>query len=263
LGTILDQIIEVKRVEIAKMRETQKNFQKRSFLKRSLIKQLFSNKEMAIIAEFKRASPSKGVINASITPVDQAKQYEKYGASAISVLTDQSFFQGSFADLQKVKESVRLPVLCKDFIIDPLQIDLAAASGADVILLIVAAMEETKLNELYQYATKINLEVLIEVHNLEELEKALKTGAKLIGVNNRNLKTFEVSLETTEQLGPIIKSSGVFLISESGIHGKEDVERVKHAGANGILVGEALMKSKNVKQHLVNFRVPLERESQI
>ncbi|WML44957.1 indole-3-glycerol phosphate synthase TrpC [Neobacillus sp. PS3-40] len=264
MENILDRIINMKKVEIARMKDTQEIIQGGSpFSKKSLIKSLSSETKMAIIAEFKRASPSKGVINTAITPVEQAKQYEKYGASAISVLTDHSFFQGSFVDLRNVKEAIQLPVLCKDFIIDPLQIDWAVASGADLILLIVAAMEESKLNELYQYAKKYNLEVLIEVHNLEELEKALKTGAKLIGLNNRNLKTFETSLDVTEQLGPIVKKSGVFLISESGIHVKEDVERVKQAGANGILVGEALMKSKNIKQHLTDYRLQLERVNQI
>jgi indole-3-glycerol phosphate synthase len=262
VGTILDRILEQKKMELASL-QGNPSVPQNGFARRSLIHNLQKADEISIIAEYKRASPSKGIINNGIGPVEQALQYEEAGAAAISVLTDSTFFQGSFQDLTQIKKTVNIPVLCKDFIIDPLQIDWAVASGADLILLIVAAMDESKLNELYQYAKKYNLEVLIEVHNLEELEKALKTGAKLIGVNNRNLKTFEVSLETTEQLGPIIKSSGVFLISESGIHGKEDVERVKQAGANGILVGEALMKSKNVKQHLVNFRLPLERESQI
>lgn len=261
METILDRIINVKKIELAKFKETENIIQVGSFPKKSLIKTLSSAEDLAIIAEFKRASPSKGVINKSLDPVEQAKQYEKFGASAISVLTEQAFFQGSFEDLQKVKNAVQLPVLCKDFIIDPLQIDLAAASGADLILLIVAAMEETKLIELYQYAKNLGLEVLIEVHNMDELEKALKTGAKLIGVNNRNLKTFEVSLDVTEQLGPIIKSSGAFFISESGIHRKEDAVRARKAGANGILVGEALMKSASIKNHLADFRIPLVGEA--
>ncbi|MFL6556178.1 MAG: indole-3-glycerol phosphate synthase TrpC, partial [Bacillus sp. (in: firmicutes)] len=141
--------------------------------------------------------------------------------------------------------------------IDELQINLAASNGADIILLIVAALSEERLGELFQYAKGLGLEVLVEVHNQQELEKALKTGAKLIGVNNRDLKTFHVSLEVTEKLAAIVKSTGAFLISESGIHLQEDVERVRNAGANGILVGEALMKSEDVKQSFLDFCLPL------
>jgi indole-3-glycerol phosphate synthase len=261
LESILDRIINVKKIELESLKETTEIFQSNhGFKKKSLIETLSLSEELSIIAEFKRASPSKGVINKFKSPVEQAKKYEKYGASAISVLTDHTFFQGSFEDLRKVKEAVQLPVLCKDFIIDRLQIDKATASGADLILLIVAAMEETKLIELYRYAKNLDLEVLVEVHNLKELEKALKIGAKLIGINNRNLKTFEVSIDVTEQLGPIIKSSGAFFISESGIHGTEDAERARNAGASGILVGEALMRSNNIKQHFDDFRLRIERD---
>lgn len=260
METILDKILLQKRIEIASLKDNQSLSPKTSFPRRSFIKKLEKAEEISIIAEFKRASPSKGVINTEINPVEQALQYERFGASAISVLTDTSFFQGSFKDLSAIKQAVALPVLCKDFIIDPLQIDLAAACGADLILLIVAALEEKQLMGLYQYARLLGLEVLIEVHNERELVIALKTGAKLIGINNRDLKTFNVSLETVEKLGPIVKASGAYLISESGIHEKEDVERVRIAGANGILVGEALMKSGDVKARLASYRLPFKRE---
>ncbi len=258
MGTILDRILEQKRIEIASLQGGQSFSQ--NFNRKSLIQTLEKAEEISIISEYKRASPSKGIINTGIGPVEQALQYEKAGASAISVLTDQTFFQGSFQDLTLIKKAVNLPVLCKDFIIDPLQIDAAAASGADLILLIVAALDEKQLTGLYQYARLLGLEVLVEVHNAAELETALKTGARLIGVNNRDLKNFHVSLETVEELGPIVRSSGAFLISESGIHQKEDVERVRQAGANGILVGESLMKSRDIKGHIQSFKLPLKRE---
>jgi indole-3-glycerol phosphate synthase len=259
VGTILDRILEQKKLEIASLQDNQPVPQS-GFTRRSLIQTLQKADEMSIIAEYKRASPSKGVINDGIGPVEQALQYEEAGAAAISVLTDNHFFQGSFQDLTLIKKAVNLPVLCKDFIIDPLQIDLAAASGADLVLLIVAALDEKQLNALYQYARLLGLEVLVEVHNALELETALKTGARLIGINNRDLKTFHVSLETVEQLGEIVKTAGSYLISESGIHDQEDVERVRNAGANGILVGESLMKSKDIKGQIKSFMLPLNRE---
>lgn len=257
METILDKIIAQKKNEIEVLREKKQEFLNNPSEKKSFIKRLETADELAIIAEFKRASPSKGMINNQLEPAEQAANYENYGASAISVLTDSCFFQGSFRDLKSVREAVDLPILCKDFIIDPLQIDLASSCGADLILLIVAALEEQKLNNLFRYAKDRGLEVLVEVHNHKELETALKTSAKLIGVNNRNLKTFDVSLEVTEDLALAVKASGAFLISESGIHKQEDVKRVRNAGANGILVGEAFMKSPNIKQCFLDFRLPL------
>jgi indole-3-glycerol phosphate synthase len=253
--TILDRILVQKQLEVEKLRySTLEVIEQKP--RRSLIKKLDSAEEIAIISEFKRASPSKGMINNGVEPAEQAKIYEKYGASAISVLTDATFFKGSFDDLAKIRDVVELPILCKDFIIDSLQIDQAARMGADIILLIVAALEESKLLELYQYAKGLDLEVLVEVHNLAELETALKTKARLIGVNNRDLKTFNVSLEITESLASRVKESGAYLISESGIHQQEDVERVRNAGANGILVGESLMKSTNIQKAFQDFRLP-------
>lgn len=257
--TILDQIIEQKKKEVLLLQESVHRFSQTEFPKRSFIQKLQEANELSIIAEFKRASPSKGIINNGIEPAQQAAIYEESGASAISVLTDQRFFKGSFSDLQRVRETVNLPILCKDFIIDPLQIDMAAANGADLILLIAAALDETRLNELFQYARSKDLEVLVEVHNQEELEMALNTSARLIGVNNRDLKTFNVSLEVTETLAKSVKKSGAYLISESGIHHHEDAERVRNAGANGILVGEALMTSFDVKKAFLDLRLPLQQ----
>jgi indole-3-glycerol phosphate synthase len=254
--TILDRIIHEKRKEVQKLQE--ENLLKiESIPKRSLIQKLQKADEIAIISEFKRASPSKGMINNGVEPAEQAVRYEQAGASAISVLTDSTFFKGSFSDLRAVREVVDLPILCKDFMIDSSQIDMAAKYGADIILLIVAALDENTLGKLYQYARGLDLEVLVEVHNQAELETALNLGAQLIGVNNRDLKTFNVSLEATETLAKMVKDAGAFLISESGIHQKEDVERVRNAGANGILVGEALMKSLDLAKSFQEFRLPL------
>lgn len=256
METILDRIINEKQKEVLILREGD-SIKVGAKPKRSFIQKLQNAEEIAIISEFKRASPSKGMINNGVEPADQAAKYEQAGASAISVLTDSTFFKGSFADLRAVREAVNLPILCKDFIIDSCQIDQAAANGADIILLIVAALDENTLTQLYQYAMDLDLEVLVEVHNQEELEKALNIGAQLIGVNNRDLKTFNVSLDVTESLAKSIKDAGAFLISESGIHHKEDVERVRRAGANGILVGEALMKSPDLAKSFQDFRLPL------
>lgn len=260
METILDRILQEKRSEIESLKAGHQIFHESSFPRRSLIQKLQKEEEIAIIAEFKRASPSKGVINSGANPIEQAQAYEQNGASAISVLTDRSFFKGSFEDLTAIKAAVDIPVLCKDFIIDPVQIDAAAACGADLILLIAAAMDQSLLNDLYQYARNLDLEVLLEIHNREELDKALITGARLIGVNNRDLKTFHVSLDVVGQLGPLVKKAGAYLISESGIHEKEDVDRVQKAGANGILVGESLMKSENVSRKLDSFRLPVLKE---
>jgi indole-3-glycerol phosphate synthase len=254
--SILERIIQQKQKEVIKLRETTLPVMEKK-PKRSLIGKLQTAEEVAVIAEFKRASPSKGIINDDIGPEEQAVIYENSGASAISVLTDETFFKGSFTDLRAVRNVVDIPVLCKDFIIDTCQIDHAAINGADIILLIVAALDEKHLNELFHYAKSLDLEVLVEVHNQEELETALKTGAKLIGVNNRDLRTFKVSLEITEVLAAAIKAKGAYLISESGIHHPGDVERVQKAGANGILVGEALMKSRDINKILSDFRLPL------
>lgn len=257
MATILEQIIAEKKKEVVLLQQVHQIVQDIKRPKRSFIQRLQTATELSIIAEFKRASPSKGIINTAVDPAQQASIYEQAGASAISVLTDSPFFKGSFADLKAVREQVELPLLCKDFIIDSIQVDMAAAHGADLILLIVAALGEEQLVELYHYAASKGLEVLVEVHNLAELEVAVKTGAQLIGVNNRDLKTFHVSLEVTEQLAPIVKQSGAYLISESGIHKQGDAERVRNAGARGVLVGEALMISQDVRESFLNLRLPL------
>lgn len=258
MATILDVILSEKMAEIDKYKKSSSN-ELTNYKPFSFISKLESSNTVAIIAEFKRASPSKGNINMEADPVKQASSYIKYGADAVSVLTDNRFFKGDFSDLEAIRKEINAPILCKDFIIDPIQIDIAKKAGANIILLIVAAMSEMKLNELYQYAKSKELEVLVEVHNKEELDIALRTGAKLIGVNNRNLKNFEVDLSVTEKLGPMVRKSGALLISESGIKTIEDVKRVVKVGANGILVGETFMSTENLEEKFHELKVPVQR----
>ncbi|WP_226793121.1 indole-3-glycerol phosphate synthase TrpC [Bacillus sp. B1-b2] len=257
--TILDTIIAEKHQVVKELYDRKKEltFEEKSSIKRSLIARLEKNTNLSIIAEFKRASPSKGDINIHLDPEQQAKQYEQFGADAISVLTDTPFFKGTYQDLEAVRKAVNVPILCKDFIIDTIQIDFAKHYGADIILLIAAALDDDQLQKLYNYATEKELEVLLEVHNEDELQRALKTNAKLIGVNNRNLKTFEVTLDTTEQLAALIKENNRYLVSESGISSLEDVERVTASGAKAILVGETFMRATDLEQTLSEMKVSL------
>lgn len=210
----------------------------------SLTDRLRRAERLQVIAEIKRASPSKGMIRQHVDPVRQALQYEQAGAACISVLTDEVFFKGSYDDLAAVAQAVQIPVLCKDFIIHPVQIDRAKAAGASVVLLIAAALPDPELNALYAYAKSCGLDVLLEVHSEQELDRALAAGAQLIGVNNRDLRTFEVDLARTEQLAALFPHDGQrVLISESGIAGPADAARAAAAGASAVLVGESLMKS--------------------
>lgn len=245
MATILDKIILQKKKDLGKLKEIDQSLKRTDHQKRSFIQRLKESQQLSIIAEYKRASPSKGDINTEIDPKVQTKKYIDSGADAVSVLTDTPFFKGTFEDLQSVRTVIESPILCKDFIIDPIQIDLADKMGADMILLIAAVLDDETLKIFYELARERNLEVLMEVHNEEEAERVLKTGNPLIGVNNRNLKTFEVDLAVTEKLAPMIKREGSFLISESGIKTIADVEKVAKAGANGILVGEAFMTDDN------------------
>ena len=193
-----------------------------------------------IIAEIKRASPSKGLIRGEVDVASRARTYERAGATMISVLTDATYFQGSFDDLRDVAAAVAIPVLCKDFIIDERQLDRAKAAGASAALLIVAVLYPSRLHALKTYARSIGLDVLVEVHDEDELQMALELGEVLIGINNRNLKTFEVSLDTSVDL--MAKYPDVAFVSESGVSTGEAAYRLRTAGARAILVGEALMR---------------------
>lgn len=195
----------------------------------------------AVIAEVKKASPSKGVIRANFIPADIAQSYAEFGAACLSVLTDQQFFQGSVDFLKQARASCQLPVLRKDFMVDAYQIYESRAMGADAVLLIAACLDDAQLKEFEQIARSLDMAVLVEVHDAAELQRALKLKTPLIGVNNRNLKTFEVSLDTTLTLMKDIPADRL-LVCESGIHTRDDVLRLGAAGVNAFLVGEAFMR---------------------
>jgi indole-3-glycerol phosphate synthase len=203
----------------------------------------------AVIAEVKKASPSKGVLREHFVPADIARSYESGGAACLSVLTDERFFQGCAAYLQQARESCSLPVLRKDFLIDPYQVVEARAMGADCVLLIAACLDDGLMSELEACATEQGLDVLVEVHDGEELERALRLRTPLIGVNNRNLRTFEVSLDTTIGLLPRVPGDRL-LVTESGILARADVQRMRSADVHAFLVGEAFMRAPDPGQAL-------------
>jgi indole-3-glycerol phosphate synthase len=200
--------------------------------------------QLALVAEVKKASPSAGTIVESFDPVVIAKNYARAGVEAISVLTDERFFQGRLRYLETIRAAVPQPLLRKDFILDPLQIMEAAAAGADAILLIVAALTQDQLNFLLKTAVTYQLDALVEVHTLAELDRALETSARLIGINNRNLATFEVDLGVTETLSEEVPDE-IVLVSESGIRTAEDLARIKACGVDAVLIGEALMRGQS------------------
>jgi indole-3-glycerol phosphate synthase len=201
---------------------------------------------IALIAEVKKSSPSAGIICKDFDPVKIAKEYEAAGASCLSVLTDENFFQGSLDYLRQIRAAVKLPLLRKDFIIDERQILEAIEWGADAILLIMAILSDEQLKKFHSLAVEAGLAALVEVHDEPEMERALKIGAELIGVNNRDLKTFKVDLATTERLSAKISKSQL-LVAESGIHTRADVERLKKYRAGAILVGESLLRGGDIK----------------
>lgn len=255
--TILEKILQTKRLEVKQLLMEECVVSCETMPKRSsLFETLRESDRLEVISEMKRASPSKGMI-VEADPVAQAKAYEQAGAACVSVLTDSTFFKGSFDDLAAVAEAVAIPLLCKDFIIHEVQIDRAKQAGASVILLIVAALDDATLQRLHRYATDLGLEVLVEVHDAKELDCALAVNAKLVGVNNRDLKTFDVDLVRTEEVANHFPfhEARVF-ISESGIMGAEDAKRAAAAGASAVLVGESLMRSASVEDSLRSLQVP-------
>lgn len=206
----------------------------------------------AVIAEIKKASPSKGLLRADFNPAEIAKSYERHGATCLSVLTDRDFFQGADEHLQAARAACTLPVLRKDFTIDPYQVYESRVLGADCILLIVAALDDAQLRELVELARDIGLDVLVEVHDAAELERALALDAPLIGINNRDLRTFEVRLETTLGLLARIPKDPI-VVTESGIHAPADVARMRQNGVNVFLVGEAFMKEMDPGKKLADI----------
>lgn len=252
---ILDTIVARKKEEVALLKKRgiapplHEPPPKRDFL------QAMKRDGLSVIAEAKKASPSKGVIRPDFDPVAIARSYEQHLAQAISVLTDKDFFQGDLRYLDQVRQAVALPVLRKDFLIHPLQIEEAKLHGADAILLICAILEPAQLKEYLHMARDLELDVLVEVHDEYEMEMALAAGSPLVGINNRNLQTFEVDLSTTFRvMAPAL--GAIPVISESGIRCREDVARLQKGGVSGILIGEAFMRASDPGQMLRALTAP-------
>lgn len=255
---ILDTIVAQKRIEVAALpeRRIEAGDLRDAMLERRERRDFMAalraprRGDVALIAEVKKASPSKGVICPDFDPVLIAREYEAAGASCLSVLTDEKFFQGSLDYLRQIREAVKLPLLRKDFIIDERQILEAIEWGADAILLIVAILDDQQLRDYQTLAAAAGLAVLVEVHDETELDRALAAGAQLVGVNNRDLKSFKVDLGTTERLAQKLWASAdgksKLLVAESGIFTRADVERLKACGSGAILVGESLMRGGNI-----------------
>ena len=258
---ILAEIVEKKRARVAKAKETvslermqRLAAETRATAKPHALRNALSGDGINIIAEFKRRSPSKGIIRADANVSELAKSYEAGGAVGISVLTEEDYFAGSLDDLRNVKRAANLPVLRKDFVFDEYQVYESAAAGADAILLIVAALDDEALSHLRRLAEdELGMDALIEVHTSEELKRAAACGAKLIGVNNRDLRTFEVSLETSLSLASQMPGNSVS-ISESGLHSSKDLRCLRDAGYRGFLIGETLMRAGDPVAALRNLR---------
>lgn len=253
----LDEIIAHKRTEVEKLLPRADKLRAAAALRddvRSFADALRADPtRLAMIAEVKRASPSAGTIAADFDPLTIARGYEKAGASALSILTDEKYFQGRLEYLSLIRSQVDIPCLRKDFIIHEAQIFEAVVAGADAILLIVAALDQPTLEHLLDVAHTYQLDALVEVHDLPELERALATDARIIGVNNRNLKSFTVDLATTEALAEEVPDD-ILLVAESGIKTPADAERLAEAGADALLVGETLMRSTNILADLPALR---------
>jgi len=253
MPNILDEIVERKRDEIAASRLTVSEAElERRIVGLPTVRDFIGNLRrpgMRIIAEVKKASPSAGIIRADFDPVAIARIYEKHGADCLSVLTDKPFFQGDLAYLTAIHDAVGLPVLRKEFILERYQLVEARAAGADAVLLIAEILPGDRLRQLVEEATALGLHVLVELHDAEELPRVIASGAKLIGVNNRDLRTFRTSLEHTLELKPRIPADRL-LVSESGIKTNADLQRLESAGVKAILVGESLMKAPDIGQAL-------------
>ncbi|MCG8364632.1 MAG: indole-3-glycerol phosphate synthase TrpC [Pseudanabaenales cyanobacterium] len=267
---ILKQIVQHKRQEVTQMREQLPLAALQNQLSAAPHRQDFmaalrqSITQPSLIAEVKKASPSKGVIRADFAPVKIAQAYERGGSACLSVLTDQKFFQGSFDNLRTIRQKVALPLLCKEFIIDPYQIYLARLAGADAILLIAAILSDSELQEFLQIAQSLGMDALVEVHTCAEVSRALSlSGLRLLGINNRNLEDFTVDLETTQHLmaeqREQLQSLNITVVSESGLQTRADLVFVAEAGIDAVLVGESLIKQTDLEQavrNLLNSKPP-------
>ena len=263
MSDILDRILQRKAEEIAERRarvaerelvaQAAVALPVRGFVE--AIRTRLARHQTAVIAEIKKASPSRGLLRADFRPAEIARSYEKGGATCLSVLTDVDFFQGADEYLRAARTACALPVLRKDFTVDPYQVYEARALGADCILLIVAALADSRLGELAGLAQHLGLDVLVEVHDEAELERALRLNVPLLGINNRNLRTFETSLETTLTLLERIPGDRI-VVTESGIHTPVDVARMRAAGVHAFLVGEAFMKAAEPGEKLAELFGP-------
>ena len=250
MSDILDEIVAVKREEVAAALAKKPLAAVRADAESRVLTRDFEGAlrakiaagQAAVIAEIKKASPSKGVLRAEFIPADIAQSYAEYGAACLSVLTDKQFFQGSIDFLKQARASCDLPVLRKDFMIDVYQVYESRAMGADAILLIAACLDDAQMADMEAVARSLDMAVLVEVHDREELSRALKLKTRLVGINNRNLKTFEVSLQTTLDMLPDVPADRL-LVTESGIQTADDVKRMRDAKVNAFLVGEAFMRA--------------------
>lgn len=260
MSDILDKIVAVKREEVAAAQAKKPLAVMRADAESRVLTRDFEGAlrakiaagQAAVIAEIKKASPSKGVLRADFIPADIAQSYAEHGAACLSVLTDKSFFQGSVDFLKQARASCDLPVLRKDFMIDVYQVYEARAMGADAILLIAACLNDAQMADLEAVARGLDMAVLVEVHDRAELDRALKLKTRLVGINNRNLQTFEVSLQTTLEMLPAVPTDRL-LVTESGILSADDVQRMRQAHVNAFLVGEAFMRAADPGEALAKL----------
>jgi indole-3-glycerol phosphate synthase len=249
IATILDKIIAQKKREVEqKMQSLPVSALKKRIVLQKMPLDLaaaLSGDRLRLIAEVKKASPSRGVLSPDLDPVSLARTYAQCGAAAISILTEVDHFQGSLEYLRAIREEVSIPLLRKDFIFDQYQVYESAASGADALLLITAILSQEQLEELLALSLTLGLSCLVEVHNENEVAKALLSGAEIIGINNRDLNTFTVDINTTRWLRPLIPE-GRIVVSESGINNRDDIRKIKEWGVNAVLVGEALVTAGNI-----------------
>lgn len=257
---ILIQILNRKREEIAQrsiktsIDDLQQQCEKADVVRGFIqaIENKIQSRQPAVIAEIKKASPSKGILRENFEPAEIAKSYALHGAACLSILTDKDYFQGHEEYLKQARAACELPVIRKDFIIDPYQVYEARVIDADCILLIVAALDDESLHSLFKLAHELKMDVLMEVHDKPEMQRALKTGARLIGINNRNLRTFETSLDTTLSMLDMVNDNHI-LVTESGIHSKDDVQLMRENNVNAFLVGEAFMRAENPGEKLAEL----------
>lgn len=253
---ILDDIVRDKRADLARVMATTplSALQQRPLfrLARRSLRMALESRHRAIIAEVKRASPSRGVIRADFNPVRIATAYVDGGAAAVSVLTEERYFQGHLEHLSAIRHAVNVPLLRKDFVFDPYQLYEARAYGADAVLLIVAILSDARMQELLWLADELNLGALVEVHDRAELDRAVRCGSRLLGINNRDLRTFATRLTTTENLLPAVPPDA-FVVAESGIETPADIERLERSGVSAFLIGEAFMRAPDPGARLQEF----------